>query len=76
MDVHGCTKSCEDVNCSLAVCAACCSRCDERKEENRGSVWMKRSLCLCLTKLLFGCFVASVWRVKVLILVKCIAEHF
>lgn len=25
MDVHGCTKSCEDVNCSLAVCAACCS---------------------------------------------------
>jgi len=46
MDVHGCTKSCEDVNCSLAVCAICCSRCDERKEENRGSVWMKRSLCL------------------------------
>lgn len=22
MDVHGCTKSCEDVNCSLAV--VCC----------------------------------------------------
>ena len=22
MDVHGCTKSCEDVNCSLAVCVA------------------------------------------------------
>lgn len=76
MDVHGCTKSCEDVNCSLAVCAACCSRCDERKEENRGSVWMKRSLCLWQTKLLFGCFGASVWRVKVLILVKRIAEHF
>ena len=45
MDVHGCTKSCEDVNCSLAVCAACCSRCDERKEENRGSVWMKQTFC-------------------------------
>ena len=38
MDVRGCTKYCEDVNCSFAVCATCCSRCDERKEENRGSV--------------------------------------
>ena len=54
MDVHGCTKSCEDVNCSLAVCAACCSRCDERKEENRGSVWMKRSLLSVVNE-------ASVW---------------
>ena len=54
MDVHGCTKSCEDVNCSLAVCAACCSRCDERKEENGASVCGKRSFCLVVLEPLFG----------------------